>query len=528
MADSYVERRHGREEVTYMFDVLEPILKETYGVILYQEQVMQIAVALASYTMSKADELRKAMGKKKADMMAEHRELFLEGAKNNQIDVKKAEELFDQIAKFAEYGFNKSHSAAYALIAFQTAYLKANFPLEFIAALMTSERNNSDAVIKYMDECRDHAITVLPPDINESDAHFTVRGNAIRFGLAAVKGVGETAIESIVEARNQEGPFTGVYEFSERVNGTKVNKKVLESLIKCGAFDCTGDKRSQMLAALEDIMDHGARVHKEKADAQMDLFADSGMDLGLPVSTPELPSLEEYKSNELLALEKEVLGFYISGHPLDKYQQEIQQFATADTRTLSDLEDKKTIRIGGIIKIAKLHKTKKNGDLMAFCVLEDRFSSVEVVVFPKVYALAHPLLGQEAMVIVQAQVQQQENQTKLLADTIVAMDEAAKQWKLRAVIRIHADRADTKTLRKLKDIVQNHPGDCMIFLELVIDKDLAPVVVQCGQDLAMNASSQCLEKIKGFLGQDSIDIRCEPVKPKKEDTPHWKRKKQFA
>ncbi len=528
MADSYVERRHGREEITYDFDILEPILKETYGVILYQEQVMQIAVALSSYTMSKADELRKAMGKKKADMMAEHRKLFIDGAEANGVDVKKAEHLYDQIAKFAEYGFNKSHSAAYALISFQTAYLKANFPLEFIAALMTSERNNSDSILKYMDECRSHDIKVLPPDINESEAHFTVSGNAIRFGLAAVKGVGEAAIEFIMEARNQDGPFTGLYEFCERVTGTKVNKKVLEALIKCGAFDNTQGKRSQLLNALEDAMDHGARVFKEKSDSQLDLFADSGMDLGLPVSIPELPDMEEYPPNELLSLEKEVLGFYISGHPLDKYENEIRQFATADTRNLPELADKKTIRIGGIIKIAKLHKTKKNGDLMAFCVLEDRYSSVEVVVFPKVYNLVHPLLGEEAMVIVQAQVQQNDNQAKLLADNIVAMSDAAKEWKLRAVIKIHADDADGQTLAKLRQIVEQHPGDCMMYLELVIDKNLAPVVVQCGQDLALDASSESLEKIRELLGKDSIEIRCEPVKPKKEETPHWKRKKQFA
>ena len=413
MADNYVERKHGREPVVYLFPELEPILEETYGVILYQEQVMKIAGVLANYSMAQADGLRKAMGKKIAAMMEEHRTLFMKGAQENGHDPQKTEELFNLMEKFGGYGFNKSHSAAYALIAFQTAFLKAHFPVEFIAALMTSERSNSDAVLKYMDECKAHNIKVLPPDVNQSDAFFNVDNDCIRFGLAAIKGVGEAAIESIVENCEKEGEYTSLYNFCERVNLSKANKKVLEALIKCGALDATGDKRAQMMAVLEDALDHGSRIQKEKADAQLDLFADSGVGICLPSNIPRMPDMDEWEGKVLLELEKEALGFYITGHPMDDYADIIRKFANVNTVTLQDVEDEKMIRIGGNLKVQKIHKTKK-GDLMAFCNLEDQYSTVELVVFPTLYARTHTFLSQEQVVIVEAEVQKKENTVKLL------------------------------------------------------------------------------------------------------------------
>ncbi|RLB90073.1 MAG: DNA polymerase III subunit alpha, partial [Deltaproteobacteria bacterium] len=421
MATTYVERKHGREEVVYLFEELEPVLKETYGVILYQEQVMKIAGIIADYSMADADGLRKAMGKKIVSMMEAHRDLFLKGAKKNNHDSKKAGELFALMEKFGGYGFNKSHSAAYALIAYQTAFLKANFALEFIAALMTSDRNNSDAIIKYMDECRTHDIKVLPPDVNKSGAHFNVSDGCIRFGLAAVKNVGEAAIESIAEIRDKENEFESIYDFCERVNVGKVNKKILEALIKCGAFDSTNTRRSQMMAVLEDAVDHGSRIQKEKADSQLDLFADSNMGTALPVSTPKLPDIEEWDEPMLLSLEKETLGFYITGHPLDKYKDLIQKYSTVNCVSIQDVAEGKMIRIAGFIKIHKSHKTKK-GDMMAFCAIEDQSGSIEVVVFPEVYAKAHRLLADEEIVILEAEVQKNENIVKLLADKIVPIE----------------------------------------------------------------------------------------------------------
>jgi DNA polymerase-3 subunit alpha len=292
MADNYVERKHGRQEVVYLFDQLEPILKETYGVILYQEQVMKIASVLANYSMAEADGLRKAMGKKIQVLMEEHRELFMRGTKENNLDQKKSKQVFDLMEKFGGYGFNKSHSAAYALISYQTAYLKANYPLEFIAALMTSEMKTTDNIVKFIEECKSHDIEVFKPDVNTSDTVFAVSDNAITYGLAAVKNIGQAAVEEIVAAREEGVTFKSIFDFCEKVNLSKVNKRVFESLIKCGAFDSFNCKRSQMMAILEEALEHGSRIQKEENDSQMDLFADTDVGADITSKPPEIPSIE--------------------------------------------------------------------------------------------------------------------------------------------------------------------------------------------------------------------------------------------
>ncbi len=505
--------------MAYLFDELEPILKETYGVILYQEQVMKIAGVLADYSMADADGLRKAMGKKIAAMMEAHRKLFLEGAVKNNHDPQKAEELFDLMEKFGGYGFNKSHSAAYALIAFQTAFLKANYTLEFIAALMTSERGNTDAVLKYMDECRTHDIQVLPPDVNDSESQFIVVKDRIRFGLAAVKGVGNAAIDVIVEDRKLNGSFESLYDFCERVPLSKVNKKVLEALIKCGAFDSTKAARSQMMAVLEEALEHGNRVQKEKADSQMDLFADSGLGSEIPASIPKMPDMEEWEEHFLLEMEKEVLGFYISGHPLDKHQVDIARFATVNTLTLQEMPDGRMVRIGGLIKVLKTHKTKK-GDLMAFCAVEDRNASVEVVVFPKVYALVHPILSQEQVVILEAEVQKKDTSIKLLAEKVVPIDQAAQEWTNGILIEVDAARFDTETLERLKPIVQRYPGDCTACLKICIP-DKPDVLVKLSDEYMTCSNPGFFEEVEKLMEKGCIETRCAPVKAKVRKKKAW-------
>ncbi|MCK5695105.1 MAG: DNA polymerase III subunit alpha [Desulfobacula sp.] len=519
MADTYVERKHGHEDVVYLFDELEPVLKETYGVILYQEQVMKIAAVLANYSMADADGLRKAMGKKIVSMMEEHRALFLKGAKENNHDPKKAAELFDLMEKFGGYGFNKSHSAAYAFIAYQTAYLKANFALEFIAALMTSERNNSDAVIKYMDECRNHNIKVLPPDVNKSDAHFIVFDGCIRFGLAAVKNIGDAAIASIVESRNKEGEYESIYDFCERVNVGKVNKKVLEALIKCGAFDSINTKRSQMMAVFEDALEHGSRIQKEKADSQLDLFADSNMGIALPVSRPKLPDIDEWEESMLLTLEKESLGFYISGHPLDKYEKLIQKYATVNSVNIHDIADGKMIRMAGTIKAIKLHKTKK-GDMMAFSAIEDQAGSIEVVVFPNLYVKAHMLLADEKIVILEAQVQKKENIVKLIAEKIVSIEQASSEWTNGVLIKIDAQESSSDTLGKLKAIIESFPGDCTACLKIEIE-DKPPVLIKLSDEYMTGSEPSFFTTVEDLLGEGAIETRCAPVKEKQKKNKPW-------
>ena len=511
MADSYVERKHGREKVEYLFPQLESILEETYGVILYQEQVMKIAGVLANYSMADADGLRKAMGKKIAAMMEEHRALFLKGARENGLDEAKAAELFDLMEKFGGYGFNKSHSAAYALICFQTAYLKAHYPREYMAALMTSEMSNSDSVVKYMEECRNQSIDVLPPDVNESDDVFTVTDTAIRFGMAAVKNVGSAAIEYILEARKTGGRFKSIFDFCERVALGKVNKRVLEALIKCGAFDSTRARRSQLMAVLEDALDHGARIQREKADAQMDLFADMEGGVALPVSHPRLPDMEEWDTNDLLALEKETLGFYITGHPLEKYAKIMATYTGFSSTTIHEAADKLPVRMGGTIRPLKILKTKK-GDMMAFAALEDIQGSVEVVVFPELYAEAHQLISDEAPVIVQAQVQRRENAIKLLADRIVPMEMAEKEWTASIVITLKdAGNTASDVVDNLKDILVRYPGDCAAFLS-VHTPDGATVVVQLPEEYLLEPAQGLFREVSALLGPDTIASRCKPVK----------------
>ncbi|MBF0202360.1 MAG: DNA polymerase III subunit alpha [Desulfamplus sp.] len=560
MADSYVERKHGREKVEYLFPELEPILKETYGVILYQEQVMKIAGVLANYSMAHADGLRKAMGKKIAAMMEEHRGLFLKGARENGLCEKRAGELFDLMEKFGGYGFNKSHSAAYAMICFQTAYLKAHYPREYMAALMTSEMSNSESVVKYMDECRSHDIDVLPPDINKSEAVFTVTDAAIRFGLAAVKNVGSAAIEFIVAERIEGGRYASIFDFCERVNLGKVNKRVLEALIKCGAFDSTGAKRSQLMAVAEDALEHGNRIQKDKADSQMDLFSDMAGASPAPVTIPRLPDMDEWESNELLALEKETLGFYITGHPLERYTDIISGFTTATSATIHEKSDKQLIRIGGTIRPAKVLTTKK-GEPMAFTTLEDMKGSVEVVVFPELYAHAHQIIADEAPVIVQGEIQKKESSVKVLAEAIVPMERAEQEWTSSVVIKVNGCPGngtvdlshgispedggpygggteddgpyeggtgdggrdehgcsgggtsihDEKSLDRLKQILERFPGNCTAFIELKVH-DGAWVVIELPENLRVAPDPILFSEIQGILGTGAVETRCAPIK----------------
>ena len=522
MADSYVERKNGREDVVYLFPELEEVLEETYGVIFYQEQVMKIAGVLANYTMADADGLRKAMGKKIAAMMDEHRNLFMKGAKENGHDPEKAKELFDLMEKFGGYGFNKSHSAAYALVSYHTAYLKANFPVEFIAALMTSERSNSDAVLKYIDECKGHDIEVLPPDVNQSDAFFTVTNECIRFGMAAIKGVGDAVIDIIVEVREKEGPFKSLYDFCERVPLNKVNKKTLEVLIRAGAFDSTGDKRSQMAAILEEALEYGHRIQKEKADSQLDLFADSGMGASVPVTIPKMPNIDEWEDNVLLELEKEALGFYITGHPMDKFQDIVTKYCSHNTTNLVDAADGKMIRIGGTLKVLKIHKTKK-GDMMAFCAIEDQASTVEVVVFPKVYAKIHPMLSQEQIVILEAETQKKENVVKLLAEKVVPVEDAQHEWTSGILISMDEKQGSPKLLEDLKPIIERYPGDAMSFIKIKLEKE-QQVVVKLGEEFMTRTDPAFFTEVEGLLGPDSIETRCAPVKDRVKKKQRWKKK----
>lgn len=524
MVDDYVERKHGREPVEYLLPELEPILKETYGVILYQEQVMKIAGALASYSMADADGLRKAMGKKNAEMMAKHRKLFMEGANKNNLPQDKAEKIFDLMEKFGGYGFNKSHSAAYALIAYQTAYLKTHYPVEFMAALLTSEMNSIDGVVKYIAECRSHSISVLPPDINESSVEFTVSGSQIRFGLVAVKNVGENAIEAIIAERGKKGPFSSLFHFCERVDLRKVNKRVLESLIKCGAFDSTGHYRSQMMASLEDALDYGQIVQREKADPQLSLF-DMGGEKSLNINMPSMANIDEWSERDRLNLEKEALGFYISGHPLDQYQDLIEKFTNANALTIGEVKDMSAVRIGGTISSLKTIRTKK-GDLMAFVNLEDMHGAVEAVIFPNVYEAVSEFLVTDFPILIQGEVQKDEKGVKLLAESVVPMEKAEETWTASVHISVELENADKTVLEKLHSILKGNPGSCTGYIHLVIP-GATETVLQLPEELKLRVTEGMIREINGLLGYPAVDTVCSEatLAPKKKTFYGNKKKK---
>jgi len=514
MVDDFVERKHGRKKVEYLLPQLEPVLKETYGVILYQEQVMKIAGVLANYTMAEADGLRKAMGKKIAEMMAKHRERFAEGALENGVDPEKAGHIFDLIEKFGGYGFNKSHSAAYALIAYQTAYLKAHFPVEFMAALLTSEMHSSDSVIKYIAECRNHDIPVLPPDINESRKEFAVKGAQIRFGLVAVKNVGEGAIDAIIEAR-KDGHFTSLFDFCERVDLRKVNKRVIESLIKCGAFHSIGGNRCQMTAALDDAVEYGQMVQKKRNDPQMSLF-DLG---GTPqkINVPVLPQMDEWDEKELLAAEKEALGFYITGHPLARYEAVMDKYANADTGTLMEKNDGEIVRIGGHIKSVKTIQTRK-GDMMAFVSVEDLKGTVEVTLFPSVYSSAYDLLTDDTAVLIQGKLQKDESTAKILADQIVAMEQAEATWTAGIRLKLDATRTDKHLLTRLRDVLKRHPGSSRAFIHLTIP-DRSETIVSLPDDFTLKAGGALVREVKALTGYDAVETYCRQAEASEVNAP---------
>jgi DNA polymerase-3 subunit alpha len=507
MIDDFVARKHGRKTVEYLVPELESILQETYGVIVYQEQVMKIAGVLASYEMAEADDLRKAMGKKIPEILAQHRERFMQGSAGNQIPTDKAGRIFSLIEKFGGYGFNKSHSAAYALIAFQTAYLKTHFAVEFIAALLTSEMHSTDGVVKYIAECRSHGIEVLPPDINSSDTTFAVSGAKIRFGLAAVKNVGEAAIESMIAERAQK-PFSSLFDFCERVDLKKVNKRVIESLIKCGAFDSTGGLRSQMMAALEDALEYGQRIQKEKNDPQIGLFG--GVEQPLVINAPALPDIVEWDEKQRLAFEKESLGFYISGHPLNRFEALLDKFTNSNAVSLKDISDGGAVRIGGIVRSAKVITTKK-GALMAFVTIEDMHGSVEVTVFSRLYGTANHLLVEDHPILIEGMVQKDEQSVKLVAETVIPMDKAEETWTASVHFNLEMSRTDRADLQELYDIIQQHPGSSRAYLHLR-SPESTDSIIELPDALNLKAGAALTRAVNEMLGYNVVETRCSSAK----------------
>jgi DNA polymerase-3 subunit alpha len=501
MVDDFIDRKHGRKKVVYDLPQLEPILKDTYGVIVYQEQVMQIARTLGGYSLGGADLLRRAMGKKDPAAMAKEKDKFLEGAKQQGVDLKKAEAIFDLMAKFAEYGFNKSHSAAYALIAYQTAYLKAHYRVEFMAALLTEDREKTEKIVKNIGDCRDMGIEVLPPDINSSELSFKVSGTCIRFGLGAIKNVGEGAIESILAAR-ADGAFIDIFDFCERVDLRKVNKRVFESLIKSGAFDSTGTNRASLMTVFEDAVSLGQKIQEERESSQVSLFGTAEIAKSNGNGRAKLPNLAEWDPKIKLGFEKEALGFFITGHPLDRYAQDMKRFTTADTVSLSEISDGKEVRICGIVVALKEMITKK-GDRMGFATIEDLFSTVEVVIFPETYAKSVDLLKTDEPLVISGTVDVGEKSIKIKATEISNLFELSARGTKRVHFTLKSPGVDRQHLVELKEIIARHSGNCTAMFHIEISSQCR-ATIPLRDDFKVAASDDLVLDVEKLVGYRAI------------------------
>ena len=514
MTDDFIERKWGRRKVEYMLPELESILKETLGVIVYQEQVMQISNVLASYSLGEADLLRRAMGKKKPEEMAKQRDRFMDGA--DKLGHKKAiaGEIFDQMEKFAGYGFNKSHSAAYGLVSYQTAYLKTHYPVEFMAALLTSETSKPENVVKYIAECKEMNISVEPPDVQVSGAQFTPHGEAIRFGLAAVKNVGGNAIDSITKARTEVGGrFKNFWEFCEKVDLRVMNKRVIESLIKAGALDSLGS-RASLMKAVDKAMERAQRAQKDAAQGQSGLFGlfDEGPKGGQ--NADELPKTAEWEEGERLANEKEVLGFFVSGHPLDKYAEKLRNLAgvisTADA--LERKPPEKTwgrqadpadeIQVAGMILGLQVKKTKKDQKLYATASLEDAVGKIELVCFPRDYEKLAGQLKMEAPVLVRGTLTGDEDAVKISVSSIQSLEEVKVKLPTGVRIRINLDRASEEMFAALKNAAEAAPGPGKVMLHL--KKNAEYEVILEPESMSVAADKGWVERMEELVGRGAV------------------------
>jgi DNA polymerase-3 subunit alpha len=496
MVDSFVKRKHKQEPITYPHPSIEWILKDTYGLIVYQEQIMQISQVVGNYSLGQADLLRRAMGKKKLEEMMKQRATFLEGASKNGIASEIANELFDTMEKFAEYGFNKSHSAAYAIITYRTAYLKANYPIEYMAALISSVMNNPDKVPLYISETKRMGIKVLQPDVNMSESGFSIDETSIRFGLKAVKGVGENVITAIIETRVKNGPYKSLYDFCKSVSSSVLNKKAVESLIKAGAFDSINNNRNQLLKGMEETMNAAFRKQKEEASGQTSLFGFGDEDHKTDFDeAPILPNEFPLSPEEDLALEKEVLGLYVSSHPLDNYVDQIERFSTQSVSQLSELEEGTTVTIGGLINGFRNIPTKK-GDNMAVFSFEDLTGSIETVVFPDTLRKYSDFLANDKKVLINAKLNFKDDEPKLAILSVNTLS---------AIPYLEISLEDNTSMLKLismRAVLQETHGETPVVLSFPDSK----TEIITGKEYWINPEEDLITKLKNLLKSENVTL----------------------
>lgn len=499
MVDDFINRKHGLAKAEYFHPLLEPILRPTYGIILYQEQVMQIAQVLAGYSLGAADLLRRAMGKKKAEEMAKQRAIFVEGSKTNGVSAELATTIFDLMEKFADYGFNKSHSAAYALVSYQTAWLKAHYPAEFMAAVLSSDMDHTDKVVSFLDDCRRLGLKLLSPDINSSQYKFTVDDTgSMVYGLGAIKGVGEAAVQAIIKCRETEGPFRDIFDFCQRVDGQKVNRRTLEAFIRSGSFDCFGLNRASLMLTLDIAVQSAEQFTQANIDGQRDLFGNTVQDKNVK---PIL--VEEWKLDFKLVGEKETLGFYLTDHPLHRYRDELIHFITIPLAQLDQMVNKSVIVAGWVVGVRSLF-TKK-GDRMAVVVLEDDSSRLEIPVFSEAYTAHKDLLVKDQLLIMQGDVSVDEftGNHRVLPRKLFTITEAREKFGRQLILRFSQEMLSPPQLTKLQQMlmafspgrcpvqIEYHRGDCITHMPL-------------GSNWLVKPTDQLFNQLRDAFGMDTV------------------------
>jgi DNA polymerase-3 subunit alpha len=518
----FIKRRHGEIEIKYEHPLLESISRETYGILIYQEQVMQAAQLLAGYSLGTADLLRRAMGKKKVEEMQKQRESFVKGcAATNKIPAAKANQIFDLLEKFAGYGFNKSHAAAYAIVAYQTAYLKANYPVEFFCAMMTNDMAATEKLAEYIAEAREFEIEVLGPDVNESGVFFAParEGKAIRFGLAAIKGVGEAAVEAILKARNGHGKFKTLAELGEQVDGRSLGRKTLEALIKTGACDCFGQTRATLFAQVERTLARAASILSDKQKGQSSLFG------ALEEKTPPMPetisNLPEWPQHELLTHEKELLGFYVTGHPLTPFAPILEKYCLANTAKLAELPNRSLTRIGGMIAAAQHGFSKKSGKPYSMVTLEDLEGSVQLLVMND-HEKFRPLLEVNKAILVIGEVSTGEDKPKIFPQEIMPLADAPKKYTKQVHLRLNTAHLKPEDLTNIGQLLAAHPGKCPVVLCLMLPGG-ETVFVQAHERFGITPSLELEHAVNKMVGEKTYYAKVDTSLPERQKR-SWEKK----
>jgi len=501
MIPEYIGRAHGKRESTVILPEAAPILEETLGVIVYQEQVMLIAHKVAGFTLGQADTLRKVMAKKQVDEMVRQKAAFLKGCAERKVDLKKAEELFANIETFARYGFNKSHSAAYALVAFQTGYLKAHFPAAFMAATLSNWAENTDEILKYMNTCRENGITLLPPDVNTSEVGFTLEGEAVRYGLSAIKNVGMASVEAILAARRRVGRFRDLFHFCEEVDRQHLNRRVLENLAQAGALDSFEVPRWDLVASLDPAMAHAAGVQDDKARGQAALFGEE---------TEQEPARyakgDRWTDHERYSREKDSLGFYLTGHPLMEKRHILQRYITHTLQEVEHLAEECEVTVGGLVGNLRQRKSKNKGDMYAVVHLEDMETHIDVLLFNEAYTKNIGRVVKDEALLVVGRAIPEEDKVKLIASSVVPLDKAAEELQQRTagvLLKVPATLCDEEWLGELEDLLKRHSGAVPVYMDVVREGE-AVTRLALGHAFKVNAGKRLLPELETFLGQDRV------------------------